>query len=270
MNKIGKIRKEIVSLKIPNFSEFRFLSEAFLAQKIPPVVLDGPVLYVHKTWVYLLALSVFRTEKLNLFCRDAKRLRYFEGLNKKRKKKRLKHRSIVRRARRIVEEKTPFSRIYEKMGSHKFTDVVINRCIAYKTLKRMLFYFRRIPGGEKMAEKIYEYICKNYPKVELLYPAKGLRKDTRRIIKRNNTYSGVMNKEEFENLKKRHRFSNSRYLEGIFDSEDDYKKSIFLEAKIKQADSYYEEGVSELQEVKKEADWRNFLLYREFSPENIG
>lgn len=269
MKKDG-IRRGIVSLKIPNFSEFRFLSEAFLAQKIPPVVLDGPVLYIHKTWVYLLAVSVFRTEKLNIFCWDAKRLRYFEELNKKRKKKRLKHRLTYRSARRLVEEHTPYSLVYEKMGACKFIDSVIDKCIAYKTLKRMLFYFRRIPGGEKMAGKIYEYICKNYPKVELLYPARGLRKGRRRIIQRNNTYSGVMSKKEFEDLKKRHRFSNSRYLEGIFDSEDDYKESIFLEAKIKQADSYYEEGVSELQEVKKEADWRNLLLYREFSPENIG
>ena len=173
----------------------------------------------------------------------------------------------MRKARRLAEEHTPFAFAYEKQGARKFAETVVDKCIAYKTLKRMLFYFRRIPGGEGKAEKIYAYICKNFPKVELLYPAK---RTNRRIIQRNNTYSGVMSKEEFENLKKRHRFSNSRYLEGVFDDEDDYKNSVFLEAKINQAASYYEEGVSELQDVKKEADWKNMLLFREFIPENIG
>ena len=260
MNLENKIRGNL--LKIPNFNEFNFLVEVFLAQKIPPVFSVKDILYINKIWVYLLAVFIFKTEKLNIFCWESKRKRYFERLNPKRKKRRIQYRRAKRKLRRIVEESTPFSYIFEKSGSHRFILHLINKCIAYIVLKRMLFYFRRCKDGEKRAEKIYKYICEKYPKVSLLYPAKR----NRRILERIDIFSGVMSTEKFEKLKNEHRFSNRRFLEGVLEYEERYKDSSFIDAKINQADSYYEEGFSDLQ---KEKNWKNVLLFREFKPENI-
>lgn len=274
-------KEAILSLKVPNFSEFRFLSDAFLSQRIPPVFIsrhdNQEVLYIHKTWTYLLALSLFRTESLNVLCRESKRFRYLNNLSSHKREKRARKRfTVYKKLRTIVEYKTPFSALYERMGSQRFIDVVLNRCIAYKVLKRMLFYFRRLPQGEEKAKRIYEYLTIQYPKIQLLYPQNRKSRKSIRLAPVCNTYSGVMSTEEFQRLKERHRFSNSRYFESIFEDEK-IDKVALAEAKVQQANLYYEESptiktlfdTSELKETKEASDWRNLLLFREFNPDNI-
>lgn len=266
MKAVEKIKSSRV--KIPNFGNFRFLTDVFLQQKVPPVVVSGETAYINKVWLYVLAVSVFGSEDVNVFSYDSCRARYFERLNPKRKKRKRGYRRAKRRLRWIIETRSPFAYQYEKMGAGRFGRYVMDMCLEYKVMKRMLYYFRRAAGMEKRADRVFSYMRRVFPVVRLLYPAKN----SRRLLTRSNNYSGVMDFKEFDKMKDGVRFSkftNKSYLAGILESDAGFADSPYMDTAKIYKDSYFEETPSDLAQIRRE-DWKNLCLYKSIRPENIG
>ena len=267
MKAIEKIRNSKV--RIPNFADFRFLKDVFLAQNVPAVVQHEGVLYINSVWFYILAVCIFETEDLNIFSKDATLERYFDRLSPKRKQRRKGYRSVLKKLRWIVEERSPFAFRYEKMGSGRFGRYIMDCCLEYIVLKRMLFYFRRAVGQEHRAKRVSEYLKRMYPSVKLLFPAKGLK---RRILPRVNTYSGVIDFKEFSKLKDNVKIHGTQNVPSIvLDSTVGYVESPYTDtAKIYKnslMDEYFNEHPSEL---KNQDNWKNLLMFKSIRPDKIG
>lgn len=263
---ITKIRNSKV--RIPNFADFRLLKDVFLAQKVPAVVQHEGVLYINSVWFYVLAVCIFETEDLNIFSKDATLERYFDRLSPERKQRRKGYRSVKKKLRWIVEERSPFAFRYEKMGSGRFERYIMDCCLEYIVLKRMLFYFRRAVGQEHRAKRVSEYLKRMYPSVKLLFP----KKVQRRILPRVNTYSGVINFKEFSKLKDNVKIPSTQNVPSIvLDSTVGYADSPYTDtAKIYKTslmDSYFDEHPSEL---KNQDNWKNLFMFKSIRPDKIG
>lgn len=265
MRAIRKIQKNRV--KIPNFGDFKFLTEVFLAQKVPPVVVHGETAYINSVWFYILAVSIFKSEDVNIFSRESCRERYFERLSPSRKRRKKGYRRAKRKLRWIIEGRSPFAYQYERMGAGRFGRYVMDLCLEYIVLKRMLYYFRRAAGMERRAQRVFDYMKRTFPAVRLLYPEKM----RRRVLQRVNNYSGVMDFKDWDKMKDSIKVSNPRYVHGVFDSTAGFADSPYMDTAKIYKDSYFEEEPSELEKMQKtqKRGWKNLFMYKAVRPENI-
>ena len=263
MKAIEKIRNSKV--RIPNFADFRFLKDVFLAQKVPAVVRHGDILYINSVWFYVLAVCIFETEDLNIFSRESIRERYFDRLSPARKKRRKGYYSAKKKLRWIVEERSPFAYRYERMGSGRFVRYIMDCCLEYTVLKRMLFYFRRAVGQEQRAKRVFDYLKRMYPVVKLLFPERR----RRRILHRTNTYSGVIDFKDYEKIKTNIRTANVSSV--VLDSTAGYTESLYTDTvkiyKNSLMEEYFENNPSDL---KNQDNWRNLFMYQAIKADNIG